>query len=72
MEVIIYKFKINKKTDVCKAYGFESNKTHIWRAKLREIRLKEQNDRLFKGLYLSPLEMEFLIKYIGKPTNLIE
>lgn len=71
--IIIVAGKIAFKKDVCESYGFYSTgKTHIWRDWLRQIRVKEQNPRLFKGNWLSPKEISLLVKHLGKPSNYVE
>lgn len=65
--------KIAFKKDVCESYGFyESGKTHIWRSRLRDIREKEGDTLLFKGNWLSPKEVNLLIKYLGEPANFVK
>lgn len=65
--------KIAFKKDVCESYGFyATGKTHIWRARLRDIREKEGEPKLFKSNWLSPKEISLLIQYLGKPSNYVE
>lgn len=65
--------KIAFKKDVCDSYGFyASGKTHIWRARLRDIRTKEGDSKLFKANWLSPKEISLLVKHMGKPSNYVE